>query len=190
MFHAIESALATQALEHATLWLNHVLACEPAATQRLRPHVGRCVRLHLNGWPAWLPPLPDLAFRITPAALVEWCGEQSPTQSSTQAPEQTPVQADLRISLDAANPALALMQALSGERPRVDVAGDAAFAADVNWLFENLRWDIEDDLAKIVGPAAAREMARLGRAVATGLRDAVNTVGAMAARRRGAGQSV
>ncbi len=178
MFHTIQSALATAALERATLLVNHVLASEPVAAQRLRPHVGRWVRLQFDGWPALLPPLPSLAFRITPAALVEWCGEQAPEQ------------VDLQISLDATNPALAVMQALAGERPRVTVSGDAAFATDVNWLFDTLRWDIEDDLAKIVGPAPAHEMARLGRAIATGLRDAVNTAGAMAARGRRDGQTV
>lgn len=178
MFHTIQSAFAAEGLARATLLVNHVLASEPVAGQRLQAHMGRRVRLQFNGWPVWLPPLPALTFRITPAALVEWCGEQPPEQ------------VDLQISLDAANPAQALMQALAGERPRVDVAGDAAFAADVNWLFDNLRWDIEDDLANIVGPAAARELARLGRVVATGLRGAVNTVGALAARGRGAGQPV
>jgi ubiquinone biosynthesis accessory factor UbiJ len=178
MFHTIQSTLANEALGRATLLVNHVLASEPVAGQRLRAHVGRSVRLQVNGWPAWLPPLPALAFRITPAALVEWCGEQAPE----------PV--DLQISVDASNPAKTLMQTLAGERLRVDVAGDAAFATDVNWLFDNLRWDIEDDLSKIVGPVPAREMARLGRAVAAGLRDAVNTVGAMAARGRRGGQSV
>ena len=175
MFHTIQTALATAALERATLLANHVLASEPAAAQRLRAHVGRCVGLQFDGWPALLPPLSSLVFRITPAALVEWCGPQAPEQI------------DLRIGIDASNPALALMQALAGERPRVTVSGDAAFATDVNWLFDNLRWDIEDDLAKIVGPAPAREMARLGRAVASGVREAVNTVSAMAARARRAG---
>ena len=178
MFHTIQSALANEALERATLLVNHVLASEPVASQRLSAHVGRSVRLQVNGWPAWLPPLPALAFRITPAALVEWCGEPLPEQ------------VDLQIAVDASNPAKAMMQALTGERPRVDVAGDAAFATDVNWLFDNLRWDIEDDLAKVVGPAPAREMARLGRSIATGLRDAAGTVGAVAARARRSGPAV
>lgn len=178
MFHSIQSALAHEALERVTLLVNHVLSAEPVATQRLRAHVGRSVRLQVNGWPTWLPPLPGLTFRITPAALVEWCGELALDA------------VDLQISVDAANPPKALLQALAGERPRVDVAGDAAFAADVNWLFDNLRWDIEDDLAKVVGPMPAREMARLGRSVATGLRDAVGTVGALAARVRRGGPAV
>jgi ubiquinone biosynthesis protein UbiJ len=174
MFHAIQSALTREGMARAVLLVNHVLASEPAAAQRLRAHVGRRLRLQLNGWPGWLPPLPDLTFRVTPAALVEWTGE----------PGDAP--ADLQIELDASNPAKALLQALAGERPHVEVAGDAAFATDVNWLFDHLRWDIEDDLAKIVGPAPAREMARLGGVIATGLRDAVNGVGSLAQRiRRG-----
>jgi ubiquinone biosynthesis accessory factor UbiJ len=173
MFHSMRSALAVQVLERATLLANHVLASEPAAAQRLRPHVGRSLRLQFANWPNWLPPLPPLAFRVTPAALLEWCGEDAPAQ------------VDLQIGLVADNPVRAALQALAGERPRVDVSGDAAFAADVNWLFDNLRWDVEDDLAKLVGPAPAHEMARLARAMASGLRDAVGAVGTMAARARG-----
>ena len=175
MFHAIQTALADEGMARVVLLVNHVLVSEPAAAQRLRAHVGRRLRLQPGGWPGWLPPLPDLTFRVSPAALVEWCGE----------PGDEPV--DLQISVDASNPAKALMQALAGERPRVDVAGDAAFATDVNWLFDHLRWDIEDDLAKIVGPAPAHELARLARGAATGLRDAVTGVGAMAARLRRGG---
>ena len=175
MFHTIQAALAHEGIERATLLVNHVLVSEPVAAQRLRAHVGKRLRLQVNGWPAWLPALPELTFRITPAALVEWCGEQAPEP------------ADLQIELDAAHPAKALMQALAGERPHVEVAGDAAFATDVNWLFDHLRWDIEDDLARIVGPVPAREMARLGRGLAGGLREAVTRLGALAARVRPGG---
>jgi ubiquinone biosynthesis accessory factor UbiJ len=178
MFHAIQSALTHEAMERAVLLVNHVLVSEPAAAQRLRPHIGRRLRVQLDGWPGWLPPLPDLTFRITPAALVEWCGD---------AAEPGDPSVDLQIALDASNPAKALLQAMAGDRPQVAIAGDAAFATDVNWLFDNLRWDIEDDLAKIIGPAPARELARLGGVIATGLRDAVNGVGSMAARMRRGG---
>ena len=181
MLHRIQKAFAAEALERSTLLVNHVLASEPVAGQRLKPHVGRRVRLQLDGWPGMLPPLPELTFRITPAALVEWCGDEP------AAPLAEPV--DLQIRMDVSNPGKAFMQALAGERPRVDVAGDAAFASDVNWLFDNLRWDIEDDLAKIVGPAVAHEMARVSRGIANGLRDAVNTVAGLAARGRRDGQA-
>jgi ubiquinone biosynthesis protein UbiJ len=180
MFHTIQTALADEALERVVLLLNHVLAGEPAAAQRLRAHVGRSVRVQLVGWPALLPALPEAVFRITPAALLEWCG--SLPHDRMQDKPSEPV--DLHIGVDASNPAKALLQAVAGVRPRIDVAGDAAFAADVNWLFDNLRWDIEDDLAALVGPAPARELVRLGSTVAAGLRDAVDAAAAVAARAR------
>ena len=169
MFHGLNLLLGNAAIERATLLANHVLASEPIATQRLRAHAGRCIQLHFDGWPALLPPLPTTAFCVTPAGLVEWCGAE------------TLPEADLRVGIDASNPALAMAQALTGERPKVEVAGDAAFAADLNWLFDNLRWDVQDDLARVVGQAPAREISRLGAGVAAGLREAVRTLGGLAA---------
>jgi ubiquinone biosynthesis protein UbiJ len=160
-------------MSRVTLLVNHVIAAEPAAVARLRPHTGRSVALHFEGWPALLPPLPNTAFAVTPAGLLEWCGVQPPP-----APE-------LRVEVDASNPALMLARSLAGERPRIEIAGDAAFAADIQWLFDNLRWDVQDDLERLVGPAAAREVARLGGAMALALRDAARAVADLAARRRG-----
>jgi len=173
MFHTLQTLAGSAVMERVTLLVNHVLASEPVAAQRLAVHAGRCIQLHFDGWPTLLPPLPLTAFRVTPAGLVEWCGSAPPEV------------ADLRVEIDASNPALALVQAASGERPRIDVAGDAAFAADVNWLFDNLRWDVQDDLARVVGQAPAREIVRLGTAVAAALRQAVTTVGGLASRARG-----
>ena len=64
---------------------------------------------------------------------------------------------------------------------------DAGFATDVNWLFDNLRWDVQDDLARIVGAGPAREITRLGRAIAAALRESVRALGGLAARARGEG---
>ena len=169
MFHGLNLLLGNAAIERATLLANHILESEPVATQRLRAHAGRCIQLHFEGWPTVLPPLPTMAFRVTPAGLVEWCGAE------------TLPEADLRVGIDASNPALAMAQALTGERPKVEVAGDAAFAADLNWLFDNLRWDVQDDLARVLGHTPAREIARLGAGVAAGLREAVRTLGGLAA---------
>lgn len=74
-------------------------------------------------------------------------------------------QGGLRIEVDASNPARLALGALSGGTPTVNVQGDAAFAAEMNWLMDNLRWDIEDDLAGIVGPLPARQLAQFGRAL-------------------------
>ena len=174
MFHTLQSLVGQATMERVTLLVNHVLSAEPIAMQRLQKHTGRSVQLELQGWPGLLPALPPATFRVTAAGLLEWCA------GDAVAP------ADLRVSIDASNPALAAMQALAGERPRVDVAGDAAFATDLNWLFDNLRWDVQDDLARVVGPVPAREIARLGSGIATGLREAVRTLNGLAQRRRDA----
>jgi ubiquinone biosynthesis accessory factor UbiJ len=164
MIDAFNAGLGGAAVERMTLLINHVLGGEAVATQRLLPHAGRCIGLHFEGWPRALPPLPALVFRVTPAGLVEWCGTEPPPEP------------DLRVRIDASNPALAIAQALAGTRPKIEVAGDAAFAADLNWLFDNLRWDVQDDLAKIVGPAPAREIARIAGGIAAALREAVRTL--------------
>lgn len=148
--------LAPAAQDRITLLLNHVMVREPVATARLAPHTGKTLRLHLSGWPAMLPAVPDLQLRITPAGLLERVDD-------AQAPRQEP---DLRIDLDASNPAAAAFAALSGARPDVRVQGDAQLAGDFNWLIDHVRWDIEDDLAAIAGPAVAHQLGRFGRAAA------------------------
>ena len=42
------------------------------------------------------------------------------------------------------------LAALRGERRGVTVSGETAMASAVNWLFENLRWDLGDELSRIV----------------------------------------
>ena len=170
MFHTLQSLVGQAAVERLTLLANHVISSEPIATARLRTHAGRCMQFHFDSWPSVLPPWPPLIFRVTPAGLIEWCGE-------------TPVdEPALRVTIDASNPALAMVQAMGGVRPKVGVSGDAAFAADLNWLFDNLRWDVQDDLARIVGAAPARELSRLAGGVAAGVREAVRTLGGLVTR--------
>ena len=161
MFHSLNATFNKAVMKRATLWLNHVLASEPVAVNRLRPHAGKRMALVLKGWPSVLPAPPAVAYTITPAGLLE-----RDTDENAAAPELT-------VSVDASNPALAMARALAGERPEVEVTGDAALAADLSWLFENLRWDYEDDLARVIGPLPAREIARLGGAVGKDLRELV-----------------
>ena len=187
MFHTLNTLLGTAAMERATLLVNHVISAEPAAVARMKGHAGRSIRLHFEGWPTVLPPWPPTAFKVTPAGLLEWCGADSAAPDSRAPASPAATDADLRVNIDASNPALNLAQALMGERPRVDVAGDAAFAADLNWLFDNLRWDVQDDLERIVGAAPAREIARVAGGVAKGLRQAVQAMGSVAKQTRGAG---
>jgi ubiquinone biosynthesis protein UbiJ len=73
---------------------------------------------------------------------------------------------------------------LAGQRPAVDVSGDAALAADVAWLVDNLRWDLHDDLARVVGDAPAAALVQFASAASTGLRVAVDALVDVAQRLR------
>jgi ubiquinone biosynthesis protein UbiJ len=170
MIQTMSALAGTAAMQRLTLLLNHVLSAEPVATGRLRAHAGRSIALEVHRWPAALPALPNVAFRVTPAGLLDWCSEPA-----TQAP-------DLRVDIELANPALALLQALGGVRPKIEVAGDAAFAGDLNWVFDNLRWDVQDDLARIVGSGPAGEITRIGSAVAAALRQGARALGGLGGR--------
>ncbi len=134
------------------LLLNHVIGREPVAVARLQPFAGRVVVVHLRGWPSLLPAAPDLVLSISRAGLLERLDDPAPGA--------------LRIELEASNPALLALSSLSGERPQVSVQGDAALAGEISWLMDNLRWDIEDDLAQLIGPMPAHQLARWGRAAA------------------------
>jgi ubiquinone biosynthesis protein UbiJ len=170
MLDALQQLAATAFMERTTLWLNHVIAGEASAVERLRPHAGRCIRLQPTGWPSLLPALPELSFVVTPAGLLEW---------SAARPAGSP---DLELTLDASNPARSVVEGLAGRRPAVGITGDAALAADVSWLMDNLRWDPEDDLARFIGAGPAHELARIGGRLAAGLREAVGALAGLAAR--------
>ncbi|MEO7152126.1 MAG: hypothetical protein ABIX46_10525 [Burkholderiaceae bacterium] len=158
-----------------TLLINHVLSSEPIAMQRLLPHAGRSITVDFAGWPSLLPALPTTRYTVTPAGLVEW------SDGVSESP------ADLTVSIDAANPARMAWRSLAGQRPSIEVQGDAAFAGDVNWLFDNLRWDLEDDVAKLVGAGPARELSRLASAIASAMRGAARGLSGLKARARGEG---
>ena len=71
------------------------------------------------------------------------------------------------------NPALLAARLLMGELPPVEVAGDAQLATDVNWLMQNLRWDLAADLERVFPPPVAAGLHRAGTALVQGLRAAL-----------------
>jgi len=115
--------LAPALAERLTLLLNHVLASEAVATERLLPHRGATLQLTLERWPSLLPPPPVLSWRITPAGLLQWNGFDGLAPAEGTAPR-------LAVSIDASNPALLVAQALAGEPPAVRIDGDAALAGE------------------------------------------------------------
>jgi ubiquinone biosynthesis protein UbiJ len=148
------------------------LAAEPVAVARLKPHAGRCIGLQMSQWPSLLPPPPAIVFCITRAGLLEWV-----EQPGAAVP-------DLHVSVAAGNPAAVALGLLAGARPPVAIQGDAALAADVNWLADNLRWDVAADLERLFGPAVAHQLAGFGRTLAEGLRRLVQAGGSLAAGRQ------
>jgi ubiquinone biosynthesis protein UbiJ len=169
MFHALNALVAPAAIERLTLLVNHVLASEPVATDRLKRHTGRRLRLHLEHWPTLLPTLPAMVFLVTPAGMLEWGGPEAPAE------------ADLQVLVDASNPARLVAQAMAGETPALEIQGDAALATDVNWLVDHLRWDVEADLEPLVGPRAAHQIVRVGSALGRGFKRAAVAAGRVAA---------
>lgn len=174
MMLAFVQSLSATVMPRLVLLVNHVLSAEPMAGQRLRPHAGKCIQLQLRDTPtllSWLPS--ELMVVVTAAGLLDW---QPNAIGITDA-------ADLVATVDASHPAQALAGAAAGRRPRVEVAGDAAFATDVSWLVDHLRWDVQDDLARLLGDGPATQVMRVATTVATGLRTALRTVAQSAADR-------
>jgi len=173
MLDAIKALAERSVMERLVLLVNHVIAAEPAAVERLRPHAGRAMQIELTGWPSLLPKVGPFVFRVTPAGLLEWQGDVA-----LPAP-------DLRVDIEAANPALLLARLVAGDRPAIAVTGDAAFATDLDWLIDNLRWDVQDDLARIVGDAPARQIGRVGGWLAGALREGAKALRDLTARAPG-----
>ena len=149
IFNTLQEWFAPAVMDRATLLANHVLASEAVATARLMPHAGKSLRILWPGAPAFLPPPPPMSWYITPAGLLEWRGVLADDAAA----------ADLTLRIDASRPALLLSQALSGAFPEASIDGDAALAADVAWLTQNLRWDLAADLDRVFPSAVAQGIA-------------------------------
>jgi ubiquinone biosynthesis protein UbiJ len=175
---SLQSALAgwhavveDEARERLVLLLNHVLSTEPVAMARLKPHAGSVLRVEAHDWPrllaAVLPTPRALRVQITPAGLLEHL------PSSQEVSPADPPHDTLVVGVGASDPARMALQWLSGRAPQLHLQGDARLAADVNWLAENLRWDLAADLERFAGPMSAERLRRSGLAVAQALREAV-----------------
>ncbi|MGI9133635.1 MAG: hypothetical protein ACR2I0_06785, partial [Rhodoferax sp.] len=59
--------------------------------------------------------------------------------------------------------------AVRGDKPPVRISGDVQLAAEVNWLADHLRWDIEEDLARVLGDPVAHGLMQAARSAAATL---------------------
>ncbi len=136
------------------LLLNHILNQETEATSRLARQKGRVVQLQWRSF--------SMRLVATPAGLLD--------QAAASAA------ADLVLALTEDSPLSLAQGLLRGTRPAVRIAGDVQLAAEVNWLADHVRWDIEEDLARVIGDVPAHSLSEAARAMARALQQFIGTV--------------
>ncbi len=147
----ISPGLITAALIERSL--NHLLLQSPGATEALLRHAGRSVRFDLT--------LAQFDFRIAD----DGCFSEAAVETPDAVIRPTP-------ALVARLPFFgreALRQA--------DTSGDPALLATLDRVFKQLNWDIEADLAPLVGDIAAHRLHALGRDALAGLAHAAAALG-------------
>lgn len=130
------------------LLLNHVLMQEPEAMARLARQKGRVVLFHWREF--------EFKLQLTPAGLLDLAASDTPS--------------DLTLSVTEPSPLALVQAALAGDKPAVRIEGDVQLAAEVNWLVDHVRWDLEEDLARIIGDAPAHGLAQAARNALASLR--------------------
>lgn len=120
--------------------INHLLRRNSWAVERLMPCAGKTVRFEL----------PPLSVGLT----VLDNGEVAAAAAST-AP-------DVTIGL---TPGVVLRVLARDDTVwrDIQVSGDSDFASVINHVCGNLRWDLEEDLARVFGDIAAHRMVQAGR---------------------------
>jgi ubiquinone biosynthesis protein UbiJ len=154
IFHKLGDALqpppwvVQEAQHRLVLLLNHVLQQEPEAQARLKRQSGRLVVAHWRGF--------SVRLQATPAGLLDLGPAQAPP--------------DLTLTLTETSPFALAQAALRGDKPPVRIAGDVQLAAEVQWLVDHVRWDLEEDLSRILGDAPAHAIGQAGRGMADAVR--------------------
>ena len=137
--------------QRVVLLLNHVLMQEPAARERLQRQKGRQVKV------CWR----DQVFQcnFTPAGLVEFVSSQTSSQA-----------ADLVLRVNEPSPLALAQTVLQGHKPPIHIEGDVQLAAEMNWLFDHVRCDPEEDVARLIGDAPAHTLVQTAKRAVEALR--------------------
>ena len=151
---SLPEGLVNELQRRVVLVLNHVVMQEPEAQQRLLRQKGRIV---LAQWRQF-----DMRLQITPAGLFDLA--------------DTAGSPDLVITVDQGSPLDLARTAIQGGKPAVRIEGDVQLAAEINWMADHLRWDVEEDLARVIGDVPAHTLARVGRSVADAARGMIGKV--------------
>ena len=94
----------------------------------------------------------------------------TPTPAGLLALADATAAPDLRLRAPETSPLALARTVLAGEKPPVEIQGDVQFAAEIAWLADNLRWDFEEDLARLFGDAPAHRLADAARQLVLALR--------------------
>ncbi len=137
-----------EAQRRVVLLLNHVLQQEKEATGRIARQKGRVV---LVKWRFFA-----MKLAATPAGLLDLA-----------VPDSVP---DLTVVVMQESPLVIAQAVLRGDKPEVRIEGDVQLAAEVNWLVDHVRWDVEDDLARVIGGVPAHTLGMAVRSMADALR--------------------
>lgn len=124
------------------LLLNHVLMQEPEAMNRLKRQSTRVMRVQ---WQQF-----SLMLQATPAGLLDIGPDDA--------------KPDLLLTVVDASPLAMTQTMLRGEKPAIRIEGDVQLAAQVSWLIDNVRWDLEEDLARLMGDVPAHTVIQFVRA--------------------------
>lgn len=126
----------------AAFGINQLLEREAWAREKLVPFAGKTARLAV----------PPAAFTFS-------------VQSDGHVRGGEGAVPDVSISVAAASLHDALRDP-SSALSLAEVTGDAEFAKAISYLFTHLRWDVEEDLSRVVGDVAAHRLVRFGREAA------------------------
>jgi ubiquinone biosynthesis protein UbiJ len=139
-----------EGVNRLVLFLNHVLMSEPEAMARLARQKGQRIELVWDRMQLQLSP--------TPAGLLERGHFEG---------------FDLRLTVTEESPVSIVSALARGDKPKVRIEGDVQLAAEVNWLIDHVRWDAEEDLARLIGDAPAHTLAQAARQAMMALRSFV-----------------
>ncbi|KIG02240.1 ubiquinone biosynthesis accessory factor UbiJ [Caballeronia concitans] len=125
--------------------VDHLLVREPWARERVKPYAGKCVKLVCGPVSIALVAQADGLFAATTEA------------------DAARFDVSISVPLDALPAFLQGGQAAVMKHVRIE--GDAEFATTLAKLAEHLRWDPEEDLARVIGDAPAHRVGLIARTV-------------------------
>jgi ubiquinone biosynthesis protein UbiJ len=135
------------------LLINHVLKQEPQAMSRLARHKDRTL---VVCWKDWF-----FSLRVTPAGLFDWSAEHGSSGM--------PAKPDLMMWITETSPSSLAQSLMSGQKPPVRIEGDVQLAAELNWLIDHVRWDLEEEISQFIGDAPAYALGRAFRQLQSAL---------------------